>query len=68
LVDLSHDELRIVVGVLVNRYASADEQDTPAKDNLRSALSKLAWELGYPDGWVNAAIVKAKLSNGKIKL
>jgi hypothetical protein len=65
-INLTRDEFRIVLSVLAHRYAE-EVVESPAKDDLRSAIEKIAEEIGYVDGAINAILVKIKMKKGTIK-
>lgn len=67
MLDLTEEELKIVLAILTIRFARLQSGDEPLKEDLRSAIEKIAREIGYEEGAINAHIVKMKIKEGKIR-
>ncbi len=67
MLDLTREELKIVLSVLMQRFALLNPGDMEHKADLRSAMDKIAAEVGYEEGKINALIVQIQLKSGKIK-
>lgn len=67
MLDLTREEVKIVLAVTVNRYLKLKAGDVNGKSELRSAIEKLAREYGYADGQITALMVKSKMLEGIIK-
>lgn len=67
MLDLTREELQIVLSVLIQRYALLNSGEMSHKADLRSAMEKIAAMVGYEEGVVNAQIVKIQMKKGRIR-
>ena len=63
--ELTRREIHAVLIVLLRDLATSKEEEF--NDLIRSAIDKLAQDANFPEGAIQAEVVKRKMRKGKIK-